>query len=411
MKVLYLAHRIPYPPNKGDKIRSFHQIKYLAQKHQIYVASLYDQKQDVEYHLELSKLVKIVGLEYVNPYWDKLWSVRGLLRDRPLSALYFYKKKLQAKIDSFLLTTRPDVIFCFSSVMAEYVLSSKVQLNVADRPRLIMDFCDLDSDKWKQYAQSFSFPYNWIYNWEARLLFEYEKKVNQLFDHSIFVSRSEAGLFLTRFPQAKNVHVIKNGVDTTYFDPQKNYLEGSTNIVSHLQGLEGKLVLMFSGAMDYQANVDGVLWFCKEVYPYLRQQLSELCFLIVGSNPDKKILDLHGQNNIVVTGFVPDIRPYYQRADVCVVPLRLARGIQNKVLEAMAMARPVVLTDKARQGIEAYPGNFFREANHPQEFVEQIMSLLKDKEKHRQAGRLAREFVLGNFSWEKSLSRLEDLFN
>lgn len=401
MSILYLAQRIPYPPNKGDKIRTYHQLKYLSQHHEVFVAALYDQKEDLDYAQDLASLAQVVGLEYVDPRLDKVLSLRGLLTGAPLSVPYFYKHSLQARIDDYLKRSRPEVIFCFSSVTAQYVFCSKA-IGQGYRPFLVMDFCDLDSDKWRQYSQTFVFPFSWIYQREARLLLEYEKQVNQSFDLSLFVSRAEADLFLECHPQAKGVKVVANGVDTDYFRPDVELASPSV-----FQELENKFVLLFTGAMDYPANVDGVLWFYETIYLTLLQDIPELAFLIVGSNPDRRVMALHGRDGVMVTGFVPDIRPYYQRADVSVVPLRLARGVQNKVLEAMAMARAVVLTPKAAEGI-GHPGEqVFIEAHESKEFSRQILELYKDPEKRQCMGDRARGFVLRYFSWASNLAVLD----
>ena len=182
---------------------------------------------------------------------------------------------------------------------------------------------------------------NMVFNLEFKRLLTYEKKVNAAFDHSIFVSQKEADLYKEQSPDARNISVIPNGVDSEYFSP---------DVIPHpsIPASQHPSV-MFAGAMDYHANIDGVAWFCKEIYSVLRKTNPCLEFNIVGSNPTPSVKHFSNSNGINVTGFVKDIRPYYAAANICVIPLRLARGVQNKVLEAMAMGKAIITTSAAVQ--------------------------------------------------------------
>lgn len=412
MKILYLAHRIPYPPNKGDKIRSFNELKYLSHSHEIHLGCLADNPADLKYAKNLKQYCKKVHVAPLNKTIAKAKSLTSLFHYRPLSVAYFYSKLLQTTINHWLSSNHYDAIICFSSPMAEYIfraptLKYRFSLRHAPcamrlTPRLLMDFCDLDSDKWLQYSRHMRFPLNLVYKIENRSLLKYEKRINHLFDHSVFVSQQEADLFSRLYPEARNVSVIPNGVDYKYFSPQASGLEPLA--------LSRKMpVLLFTGAMDYHANVDGVTWFCDQIFPLIKQEWPKCRFYIVGSNPHPKVRDLENRSHIRVTGFVKDIRPYYQTADVSVIPLRVARGIQNKALEAMVMEKAVVTTSKAMDGIHAVPGEHVLVEDTLGGFSSAVCTLLKDQTRRKQLGKQARKFVMANYDWPTNMKKLDTL--
>jgi sugar transferase (PEP-CTERM/EpsH1 system associated) len=324
MNILFICHRIPFPPNKGDKIRSFNELKYLSEKHNISLTFLVDNKNDIRFVDELKKYCVTIDYDVISPKWQKVKSLPYLLSKKPLTVPYFYSKKLQHAIDRRLSEKDFDVIFVFSSPMAEYVSQSRVKIR--KRMRLIMDFVDVDSDKWRMYAEHSHFPGSFLYRKEWKSLMKYEKEVGERFDLSLFVSDNEVALYKSFAPEVKTVS-IPNGVDFDYFSGGK---PGSGE-------RHGKNVLLFTGAMDYFPNEDAVLYFSREIWPDLREKLPDSVFYVVGGKPSKRLRALSENNSgIVVTGYVPDVREYFQKADLFVAPLRIARGLQNKVLEAMA---------------------------------------------------------------------------
>lgn len=392
MKILYIAHRIPFPPNKGDKIRSFNQIKYLSENNEIDLVCIADEKEDIQYRGSLENYCENV---FVFPLDKKAARIKGLLsllKLKPISSGYFYIEKLKNIVSELIKKREYDAVFCFCSPMAEYVFREK---NLT-KEKLVMDFCDLDSDKWDQYSKSSPFPFNLVYKTEAKLLFEYEKKINKVFNHSFFVSGFEAELFKRKNLCAENITPIPNGVDFKYFSKNGN---GKT---------PGKKVV-FTGVMDYYANIEGVLWFAEKIFPQLMKKHDDLEFYVVGKNPVKEIKDLEKNRRIRVTGFVDDIRPYYEMADICVVPLKIARGIQNKVLEAMSMERAVVSTSKALEGIDAVPGKDVFKADTEDEFIKKIDELLMDGDLAEKTGKRARNLIKEKYSWENGLKNLEAL--
>lgn len=441
MKILYIAHRIPYPPNKGDKIRSFNEIKYLSQRHEIHLACLVDDPKDLKYVDNLKKYCKTVNVVLINPKLARLKGILYLFSKKPLSVPYFYSKKLQQTINHLLSTNNYDAILCFSSPMAEYVFRSVVhsrwsidhgnKLSTIDQQpstnnhqpaTKIMDFVDVDSDKWLQYSKYTKFPYSWIYRLEAHRLARYEQTIAESFDHSIFVSKKEAELFQKQNPHIMNITAISNGVDLEHFNPE---LVDSLWSVANGDKLDHPLatnnhqpttinqhpILLFTGAMDYFANTDGVKWFVSEVFPLIKREIPLAKFYIVGSRPTKEVRKLADHNGVLVTGFVEDIRKYLAKATIYVAPLRIARGIQNKILEAMAMGIPVVATPTAFEGIEAESGRDLIVEEDPEKFSHQVIKLLKGHDLKEYFRNNARKLTESNYSWSRNLKILESIIS
>ena len=393
--ILYLCHRIPYPPNKGDKIRSFNEIKYLSENNTIDLISLADEPEDLKYAQYLEQYCRHVKVFPLNKKPAKIKGIISLLSGQSISQGYFYKKEFQDLFNRWAHSEQYDALVCFSSPMAEYIFKAEKRIKGIAKI-LIMDFCDLDSDKWNQYAQKTAFPLNFIYKTEASRLLKFEKKINKIFNKSIFVSHKEAELFVKYYPAAKDILIISNGVDYQYFDPEK------TKIIQSFPSP----MLVFSGAMDYYANIDGVTWFAKEILPEIKKKIPEIKFYIVGSNPDQKVKALEKDPSIIVTGFVKDIREYYKAADLCVIPLRIARGVQNKVLEAMSMGKAVISTSHAVQGINPEVKQALETEDDPQKFAIKAVELLNNKIRKKYLGTASRDFILQNHNWDKNLRDL-----
>ncbi len=425
MKILYIAHRIPYPPNKGDKIRSFNEIKHLSSSHNVDLVCLADNIDDLKFKSDLEKYCRRVFVQHFKISQAKLRGSINLIRGKAISVGYFYMKKIQRVIDQWLSDTVYDAIICFSSPMAEYLFRSLFLSHCFSKfaqpatrnsqpetrnpklatrtPQLIMDFCDVDSEKWLQYSQRSKFPLNLIYRIENKRLLEYEKKINKSFDNSVFVSQQEADLFYRLFPEAENVSVIENGVDHEYFSQPETR---NPKLATRNSQPE---TLMFTGAMDYWANVDGVLWFCEKIFPIVKDRYPKVQFYIVGSNPNTEIQKLgHNNKSINITGFVEDIRPYYNNADICVIPLRIARGIQNKVLEAMSMGKAVVTTSTAVQSIKATSGVHLLVEDNSDKFAQAVLMLLENHTLRINLGTNARQFVKSNYNWQTNMKKLEN---
>ncbi len=390
-EILFLVHRIPYPPNKGDKIRSFNLLKYLSQSHRVYLGAFVDDPMDWRYVDEVKQYCAETCLLPLRPTLAKLRSLRGFLTSEPLSVPYYSDRRMSDWVEDVVKRARLDGILVFSSAMAQY----------AERHgsiRRVVDFVDVDSDKWRQYAEKKAWPASWIYRREADRLFGYDRRIAMLFDRSLFVSRHEAELFAELAPEtAGRVQALENGVDTDYFCPSGEY----PNLYP-----DGAKVMVFTGAMDYWANIDAVTWFADEVFPELRRGCKQAEFYVVGSRPVEAVLALGRREGITVTGTVNDIRPYLKHARFAVAPLRIARGVQNKVLEALAMAKLVLASPPAMEGIDT--GSFALDArvvNGASEWQETGLDMLLDIGTSLESER-NREFALRQYGWHNSLKRL-----
>jgi len=394
--LLFLAHRIPYPPNKGDKIRSFNLLKHLAGRYRVHLGAFVDDPNDWRYARTLETLCKGgIKLQALHPRVAKLRSLRGLLSGDALTVPYYQSRKLGDWVNARLSDARISRIVVFSSAMAQYVMK-----HLHDGRRCVVDFVDVDSDKWRQYGASRPWPMSWLYRREGRLLLTYDRAVARCVDASVFVSTAEAALFARLAPESEaRVAAVENGVDTEFFSPARTY----TNPY-----LSGDRVLVFTGAMDYWANVDAVNWFAREVFPAIRERDSRCCFYIVGARPTDTVRRLADRPGVRVTGAVEDIRPYLHHATFAVAPLRLARGVQNKVLEAMAMGKVVLATRAAVDGLQPSTDSAPWVADTAPTLVDHAQRLL-DQVDLETVGCALREYVLQHYNWSRNLQRFISL--
>ena len=396
-RILYLAHRVPYPPNKGDKIRSFNILKYLSQRHELHLAALIDDAKDIAVLPELRSQVTSLIYSRIDQAGRRLLSSRAILRSQSITVVHFYSRGLQSKIDDLIESTNFDVILCSSSPIAEYLFRSRHwNARLKDIVK-IMDLIDVDSYKWQQYAQISSMAKAWVYRYEARKLEQYEKKIYRAFDKLLLVSDREKHYF----PQPDNqnkIRAVQNGVDLDYFSDSSQRVPGS-----------GGPAVVFTGMMDYWPNIEGVRWFIEEVYPAIRKAVPEVHFFVVGGRPSKEVSHWQSLDGVTVTGFVPDVRTYLGKEDVCIVPLQIARGIQNKVLEAMSMSKAIVSTPQALEGINLTLGEHALSALDAREFAAAVVGLLRDRQMADQIGQAARQFVEQHYSWEGNLRQLEEI--
>jgi len=402
-KLLYLVHRLPYPPNKGDKVRSYHLLKHLLQRHQVFLGTFIDDPADEAYVDAVRELCPDLHIARLNPRRAKLRSLAGLMAQQPLGLRYYKNAALQAWVDQTLAEHDIHATVVFSSVMAQYVRHSADPSG----PPMLVDFVDVDSAKWTQYAPQHRWPMSWLYRREGERLLAYERSVAARAQNSFFVTENESNLFRSLAPEvAGSVQAVSNGVDAEYFAPDPARPSPFADDNAGPQ----RPVIVFTGAMDYWPNIDAVTWFVSDVLPALRQAWPQLCFYIVGRSPPPSVLALAGPA-VVVTGTVADVRPYLQHATVVVAPLRLARGIQNKILEAMAMARPVVASQSCADAIDAVPEQELLCATSATDFVAQIDALLRSPERASAVGTAGRRKVLKSYSWTAHLSAIDRHLN
>jgi len=394
-ELLFVAHRVPYPPNKGDKIRSYHALRHLAARHRVHLCAFFDDPADLAHEAVLSKMCASVRLIPLNVQVARLRSLAGLADGRPLGLPYYHDRQMRAHIESLARNRRLDHVFAFSSTMAQYVES----LTGATR---VLDMCDIDSDKWSQYAQRHRWPLSWIYRREGELLGKSEREYARIFDATLLASNNEADYLRRAAPEsAHKVHAMRNGVDVEFFDPARAY---QTPFPADHDAI------VFTGAMDYWANGDAVTWFAHEVLPSILQRRASARFYIVGSNPSEAVRRLAELPGVTVTGSVPDVRPYLRYARAVAVPLRVARGIQNKVLEALAMARPLVASKAALEGLDHRPVPSVTLANEPAEFAAAVLATLERSAADATDTR-GRQYVCDHYGWEATLGNLDAMFS
>jgi len=397
VKILVLSHRVPFPPNKGEKIRTFHQIKRLKELgHELHLLAPLESDEELGFfkHLSESFFKSIIYESLPNKL---LRLMTGFLKGQSLSVANFYLPKMQKRMDELLKQQQFDAIICTASSMAEYVFNSKSLTHWPAQPLLIMDFMDVDSDKWAQYKQNSVFPKSWVYGREQRLLAKYEKQIADKFNACYLIAQAEVDLFKQNVVNSDNIHVLGNGMDCTTFYPVVDKVANSSP------------VFLFTGVMDYKPNVDAVVWFADNCWQTISKKYPGAKFIIAGMNPNNEVLKLSECQGIEVTGFVEDILPYYHSADIFVAPFRLARGVQNKILQAFSCGLAVVATPMGAEGIVCEQGKDILLALQAEDFVQKIDVLLTHPDLTKSLGQNARELIVQYYSWEGQLQPLVNL--
>ncbi|WP_444843590.1 TIGR03087 family PEP-CTERM/XrtA system glycosyltransferase [Duganella caerulea] len=388
-----MTHRIPFPPNKGDKIRAYNVLRYLQRHFRVHLGTFIDDPADQQYTRQLATGCASALFVRLRPRLARLSSVPALWRGESLSVAYYHHRAMRDWVRDTLAQHRIDTALAFSGPMAQY-LPARTARGPLHR---VLDLVDVDSEKWQNYADHRRWPMSSLYRREGRNLLEFERAAARGYDQVLLVSRAEAELFRLRAPESGHkTGYFSNGVDTAYFAPQPGVPDP----------YHGARALVFTGAMDYPPNIEAVVWMAERVMPALRLRFPNLQFHIVGARPDPQVRMLARLPGIHVSGTVPDIRPYLQHAALAVAPLQIARGIQNKILEAMAMAKSVVATPQALEGLSAVPGQDLICAATAIEFIRRISEQLQAPQP---LGTAARERVLHDYQWERNLERLGDV--
>ena len=388
--ILFLCHRLPWPPSKGDKIRSYHVLRRLAEHYRVYLGTFVDDSADWQYLAPVEALCAEVCVRPLTPRQTRWRALASLARGEALTVGAYRDSVMRRWIEGLLSERKVDLALCYSSGVAPFVMAYP-QL------RRVMDFVDVDSDKWRQYAQANRGLKRMIYQREARRLAKFERAVAAQFDASVLVSEAEAAFFRQQVPAAaEKVHGIPNGVDGEYWDPQRVYPNpyGSA-----------ERAVVFVGAMDYRANVHAAQWFAREVWPRIFAGCPDARFYIVGSKPTAAVRALGELAGITVTGRVEDVRPYLAHAHAVAAPLRIARGIQNKVLEALAMEKVLLATPEAWEGIEDFAGRQGCISDAPEVMAAEALRWLDPPQAARVPA--ARATVLSRFNWARNLDTYE----
>ena len=387
MRIFYICRRVPFPPDRGDKIAAFNAIRHLAARHEVHVFCLGDGVQDLANISGLQAYAKTVSAAPVDEFTIKLRALAALVTGQPLSVAALNESKLHDAIQKKFTELRPDLIIVYSCNMAQFAE------HFPNVPR-IMHFGDLDSLKWPQYAERSSIPLNWIYAIEARRLLGYERHIAQIFSHALVHTEIEKHDFERLIPGIP-VAVVGNGVDLDYFRSAGEAKKPAS--------------MVFTGVMDYRPNIDAVVWFCDEILPIVQANIPAANFTICGSRPAPAVRRLAKRRGVRVTGWVADARPYLDRAEIFVAPLRMARGVQNKLLEALAMGLPCVASTAAWSGTAVADGQGILATDEPREFARHVIDLLGDSDGRAEMARRARAAAVANYRWEVQLACLDQV--
>ena len=392
--VLFLSHRIPYPPNKGDKIRSWHTLNHLLENHTVHVGFFVDDVEDMKHVSFLEEQCASVTWKYCSPKAQKLAALRGLLNGTSLTENAYPSNRLRKEVVAIIEQQEIDLVYLYSA--ASWTFLSRVN----SFPAIVTDMVDVDSAKWQAYAKEGGFPRSFIYAREGRKLQRFESLVAHGSCATLLASEDEAAFFRSRVDveDAKSVAGVANGVDVSAFLPD-----------NYPKNIEIADRIIFTGAMDYAPNVQAVTWFADRVFPILKKKKPTMEFVIAGRPVATAVQKLDERTGISVLGAVDDMAQEIAKSAIVVAPLQTARGIQNKVLEGMAMAKPVVCTSLANEGINARNGTETVVADTAEATIEAIIDLLESSEKRTRLGSAARAFVSESFGWEAAQNKIDKI--
>ena len=389
MRILYICHRFPYPPKRGGKIRPFNMIRHLSASHEVVVCSLSRSDDETAQAQGIAPFCSEFYVEQVDDRVQWLRMVAALPTPITASAAYFHSSRLARRIDALLAQRNFDLIFVHCSSVAHYVQ------HVGGIPK-VLDFGDMDSQKWLEYAHHKPFPLSMGYWWEGKRLAAEERRLARRFDLCTATTRAEIST-LQDFETGALTDWFPNGVDSDYFAPTHEAYDPDT--------------IVFVGRMDYYPNQQCMADFCKKVLPLLKGRRPAVKLQIVGADPSAAVRGLGAIEGVTVTGSVPDVRPYLERAALTVAPLQIARGTQNKILEAMSMAVPVVASSIAAGGVDAIPGQHLLTGDSPEQLCEAVLRILDDPSERARLALAGRARMLSNHAWPNSMKRLDAIIN
>jgi sugar transferase (PEP-CTERM/EpsH1 system associated) len=379
--ILFLTHRVPFPPNKGDKIRTFHQLEHLAARHNVYCACFVDRPADEVNAIALRQWCKGV----IAVPWNRRVAIRraamSVLKGRSLTCASYDDSAMWRYLREWAREIPFDVVTAFSACMAPYAWAFPAK-------RRVLDLCDIDSQKWLDYADDTSFPLSAAYRTERRRLGAFERRCVDHFDATIVATDRERGLIDPEKNQ-RTLHVVPNGVYLPALAPEPP----SANAP----------IVTFVGAMDYRPNVEGVIWFIRCIWPHVMRTVPNAKFAIVGANPVPRILQLSKCEGVIVTGEVPDVQTHLRSSRVVIAPMPIVRGIPNKVLEAMSQARPVVGTSGVAAALCAQSGRHLLIGDSPAAFIDGVVGLLTQGTQCDRIAAAGYRFVAAHYQWEELL--------
>jgi sugar transferase (PEP-CTERM/EpsH1 system associated) len=389
MRILFVAHRVPYPPDKGEKIRAYHELCLLAAHHKVDLFAFADQREQAIARPVLSKFCANVHLEDLPKRAGLARAIVSLFNSRSFTNAYYYSPKLATAVSAAIKNNQYDVAFVYCSAMAPYVAGfSSVPM--------VVDFVDSDASKWAQYASHSVFPFSWLYRREASFLAQHEREVGQ----AAQLCLATTALEMEAIDPAKGLpfRVLENGVSVP--------APSSNGVPSEIAAF-GKYVV-FIGQMDYRPNIDAVCYFASEILPQVHKSHPDIKFLVVGRNPSRRVRRLARLPGIVVTGAVPEVNPYLRGAIAAVAPFRICQGVQNKILEALALGLPVVSTPRPALAVGGAACDSLFIAESPGDFSRKLIQIIEDPMRGRNVGSNAVEFVRRRFDWQRNLAPLEN---
>ncbi|MCB1932291.1 MAG: TIGR03087 family PEP-CTERM/XrtA system glycosyltransferase [Candidatus Accumulibacter sp.] len=390
MNILYVCHRFPFPPKRGGKIRPFNMIRHLsANGHQVTVCSLARSPGEAAEGKGIAPYCARFEVAQVSNPVQALRMIARLPLSTPSSMGFFYSPSLRQRVRQLLSTQQWDLIFVHCSSVAQYVE------HVRDVPK-ILDFGDMDSQKWLEYANHKPFPLSLGYRLEGTKMLAAEKRLARLFDLCTATTRAEWET-LEGYRTGVPTDWFPNGVDAEFFSPTDDGYDPDT--------------LSFIGRMDYYPNQECMARFCAQIWPLLKSRRAQLKLLIVGADPSPEMRRLGELPGVTVTGSVPDVRPFVRKSALMVAPLNIARGTQNKILEAMAMGVPVVTSRVAAGGVDAESVTHFLVADTPEEYSEAILRVLDDPAERQRLAIAGRQRMLSNHAWPHSMERLDQIID
>lgn len=385
--ILFLTHRVPFPPDKGDKIRTFHELQRLAASHHVYCACFVDCREDRVHAAALREWCREVYTVEWSAARARLKAVAALAGKRPITLAAYDDARLRRRLDIWSEAVEFDAVAAFSACMAPYALRVRAT-------RRVLDLCDADSEKWLDYAASTHWPMSCIHAMEGRRLRAYERECMDAFDATIVITPREKALLDPRGEHSK-LHVIPNGVDLP------------ASAISRASSREP--IISFIGAMDYRPNVSGIGWFVHEVWPRVLASQPRARLMIVGRNPARSVRRLGNRPGVCVTGEVASVRPYLAQSRVVIAPLHIARGMANKVLEAMAHRRPVVAMPDVASCLSAEAGRHLLVARDAAAFGERVIRLCRNDALCDRIAESGYRFVAVNCSWTEAMGRYHSL--